>query len=45
MAAFFRPPAPPGRDRASAGPRPTLRLVWRLDADGRLHSRWLAGGK
>jgi len=46
MPAFFKSPAaPPGRERIAAAPRPRLRLEWRLDATGRLSSRWIAAGR
>jgi len=42
MAAFFKIPAPPGRDAAPAAHRSAPTFVWQMGADGRLVRRWQA---
>ena len=42
MAAFFKNPAPPGRDAARIHECPRLARVWRVGADGRPVSVWKA---
>ena len=40
MAAFFKTPAPPGRDAARIASRPRLVRAWRIGVDGRLVCHW-----
>ncbi len=45
MAAFFKIPTAPRRVPGRDTPPPVLTRVWRLDADGRLASRWQPAGR
>ena len=45
MAAFFKTAAPPGHASGQAAPRPVITRTWRLDASGRLASRWRPAGR
>jgi hypothetical protein len=42
MDAFFKNPAPPGREARRLADHPRLARVWRIGDDGRAHHRWTA---